>query len=191
MRTRNATTRRAERGTTLLEAIISLAILLVGMLGLVQLQIYGITANGGARAHTNAVQLARELAAGLARLPTTDVRLAGSAGTTGEPPAVFGRILQGDGSGASDAHVYSDAAPIPGTRLDSAIEKDGASTTTPIYVRRWTVWDSFSSGSGVATKVIAVSVIYRERGSPNPREVVLYTQVANRGLFGANISAYN
>jgi hypothetical protein len=187
---RNAQARRSERGLTLLEALVSLSILLVGMLGLVQLQIYGITANAGARAHTNAVQLARELAAGLARLPTSDGRLSGAAGTTGEPPAVFGRILQGDGSAAA-AHVYDDTAPIPGTRLDAAIEKDGSSTTTPMYVRRWTVWDSFSSGSGVATKIIAVSVIYRERGSPYPREVVLYTQVANRGLFGANIAAYN
>lgn len=191
MRTRKATTPRAERGTTLLEALVSLSILLVGMLGLVQLQIYGIAANGGARAHTNAMQLARELAAGLARLPATDTRLTGSSGATGEPPAVFGRILQGDGSAPSDAHRYDDAAPIPGTRLDAAIEKDGSSTTDPMYVRRWTVWDSSTTASGVATKVVAVSVIYRERGSPSPREIMIYTQVANRGLFGANIAAYN
>lgn len=183
--------RSGERGVTLLEAMISLSILLVGLLGLMRLQIYGIVTNGGARMHTVAVQLGRELASGLERLPATDARLSGAVGTGGAPPTVFGYLLTG-GSVGSGAHVhaFSDAVAeaIPGARLNSAVEQDGAE---PAYVRRWSVWDSFVSGSGVATKVIAVSVIYRERGSPRQREVVVYAQVSNRGLFAANVGGYN
>jgi hypothetical protein len=192
--THGHTIRRRERGTTLLEALISLSVLLVGMLGLIHLQVYGLTANGGARAHTVAVQLAKELASGLERVAPTDAQLAGAAGpTVSAPPAPFGTLLQANGSVGTGAHVheFDDAAAIPGARLDTAIERDAADATLPAFRRRWAVWDTFDSGSGVATKVIAVSVVYNERGATSPREVVLYTQVSNRGLFGANIAAYN
>lgn len=188
-----AARRSHERGISLLEAMVSLSILLVGMLGLVHLQIYGITANGGARAHTVAMQLARELASGLAQLDPTDSRIAGDAASDGGAPSAFPSVLLSDGAIATgtNVHAYSDATAIPGTRLDATLERDASDATQPAFHRVWSVWNSSESPTGVATKIIAVSVIYRERGSPFPREVTVYAQVANLGLFGANVSAYN
>jgi hypothetical protein len=39
-------------------------------------------------------------------------------------------------------------------------------------------------------KLIAVSVIYRERRLPRPKEIVVYTANVNRQLLATNIGAY-
>ncbi len=80
---------------------------------------------------------------------------------------------------------------MPGARLDSTLERDPADPTVPIYQRRWTVWNAGVTANGTAAKVIAVSVIYRERTIPTLREVVLYVHSEIRGNFMANINAFN
>jgi type IV pilus assembly protein PilV len=185
--------RRGERGTTLLEAMISLAILLVALVGMARLQVFGMSSTQGARAQTVATQLAAELGGALSRLPAEDARLVGtpSASSTPDvPPANFGRILS-VGTSAAGIHVFDDANPVPGARLDATLERDPADATLPIYRRRWTVWDAGVTSSGTAAKVIAVSVVYRERTLPAPREVVLYVHSEIRGNFMANINAFN
>jgi type IV pilus assembly protein PilV len=187
--------RRTERGFTLLEGMISLSILAVGLLGMMQLQMLGVWDNQGARAQTVATQLARELAAALVQLPIGDARLtAGRAGAS--PPAQFGALL----GLTPDPKViaYSDSSAIPGTRLDASLERDPADATQPAFRRRWMVWDYSPTGvtaNGVdntaASKIIAVSVIYHERRANAPdREVVLFTQRANPGMFLGDVAAY-
>lgn len=187
--------RSGERGSTLLEAMVALSILLVGLLGMARLQIYGLAATQGARAHTIAMQLASELGAALERLPSDDGRISGSHGTTvNDPPANFGRILKSNGTvPTTGVHEWSDDADkvIPGARLESTLERDPANPSQPAFRRRWTVWDTGVTGSGAAAKLIAVSVVYRERGVPNPREVVIYVHSELRGSFMANIAAFN
>jgi prepilin-type N-terminal cleavage/methylation domain-containing protein len=48
----------SQRGFTLVEAMVSIGVLAVGLLGMAQLQIYGIRSNQGARATMRAAQLA-------------------------------------------------------------------------------------------------------------------------------------
>ena len=180
--------RSAPDGFTLLEVMVSLALLLVGMLGLAQLQIYGVTGNQGARAQTLAASLARELATGLERLDPTDSRLAltGSAGSSA--PSGFGSLL----ADATAATVWDDTTPIPGVTLDSTLERDpSASTSQPLYHRRWTVW-GYEPGGGTtaAVRLIAVSVVYRERHLAVPREVLIYTQKIDPQLVMSNVQAY-
>jgi prepilin-type N-terminal cleavage/methylation domain-containing protein len=160
-------------GMTLLEVMISLSILLVGLVGMMQLQIWGIGSNQGARAHTQAMQLARDLAAGLEKLPFDDARLE-STGTT------FGRLVQSDGTLKSGAYDYASSTAIPGVQA----------AVPPEFQRLWTVMNAATTGSGVGVKVIAVSVVYRERRLRDLREVVLYVQQSNRGLIAANAAAY-
>src|SRR5512138_1121538 len=94
MPTAPRTLRRLDRGTTLIEAMVALSILLVGILGMMQLQVVGITSTSGARSHTQALQIARELAAGLEQLSPDDTLLA--ANFTGDtPPSAFGHVLTG------------------------------------------------------------------------------------------------
>ena len=66
----------------------ALVVLLVGVLGLMRLQMVGFHANQAARVHTQALQVARELALGLERLDWADARVA-SKGTPGRH-AAFG-----------------------------------------------------------------------------------------------------
>lgn len=182
--------RRLERGTTLLEAMIALAILLVGLLGMAQLQFYGMNATQGARARTIATQLASELAGALGRLDAADPHLDGVAGpddTT--PPATFGDLLP-LGVPTTGVHVWSDSDPVPGAHLDASLEGDPENPGQPLYHRRWTVWNTGVAAAGVAAKLVAVSVIYRERGIPRPREVVVYVSSQVTGSFMANINAF-
>jgi type IV pilus assembly protein PilV len=183
--------RRGERGVTLLEAMIALSILLVGLLGMARLQIWGMSATQGARAQTIATQLAAELGAGLMRLDAKDPRLSGASGATSStPPSAFGRLLQ-VGTTGSLVHTFDDANPVPGARLSATLERDPSSSADPVYQRRWTVWDVAVTSSGTASKVIAVSVIWRERTLPVPREVVLYVHSEAQGSYLSNINAFN
>jgi type II secretory pathway pseudopilin PulG len=195
MRTNRRFPRSGARGSSLLEAMIALAILLVGLLGMMRLQFYGMSATQGARAQTVATQLATELAAGLERLSADDLRLTGSSGATDStPPATFGYILGAGGSvptTGANLHTYQDSNPIPGVRLDATLERDPEDSTKPIYQRSWTVWDAGTTTGGAASKVIAVSVIYRERTLSQRREIVVYAHSAVTGSFMANLNAFN
>lgn len=196
-------TAASARGTTLLEAMIALTVLLVGLLGMARLQIYGVNSTQGARAQTIAAEYANELAGALSRLPASDARLSASpGGTTTSPPPLYGRLLPlgitPDGAAPAGVHEWSDTfatstPAISGVRLDAAIERDPehAAAGIPLYRRRWTVWDAGVAANGTAAKLIAVSVIWRERGSAARREVVLYVNSEVKGSFMANINAFN
>lgn len=170
------------RGATLIEAMVAIAILTVGLLGLMQLQVLGIYSNQGARANTTAAQLGRELLTGLEALPPGDGLLA----TT----SAFGPLLQANGTAATGATAFSDATPVPGVRLDATLERDPQDGTVPIYRRRWTVQELGDTGTGPAVRRLAVSVIWRERGLSRPRELILYGSRANPGLILSNAAAY-
>jgi type IV pilus assembly protein PilV len=173
----------------LLEVMVALTVLAVGLLGMMRLQILGITANGGARATTQAGQLATELAAALERLEFIDHQLDGASGDT--QPTPFGRLLGGDLS-AAHVHTWSDSQPMLGVRLDSTLLPDPYDSSKPQFVRRWAVWDYMTNTptGQAAAKVISVSVIYKERGNPVERELVVLTQKANVGQVVSLVAAY-
>jgi hypothetical protein len=172
--------------------MIALVILLVGILGLAKLQVYGMGSTQGARAQTIASELAVELANGLTLLVPGDARLSGS--SSGPPdysaPPTFGALVP-LGIPSTGVHVYDDGSPIPQTRPDAQLERDPTDPTKPIYQRRWTVWDAVVTGDPNSTaKIIAVSVIWRERNLANPREIVTYYHSELRGGFMANLNAF-
>jgi len=170
------------RGVTLLEVMIAMAILTVGLLGMMHFQIVGITGNNGGRMHTIAAQLAQELVSGVERLQFGDPLVAptGSSGPTAPTP--FGPVLDVDGEVTAGAHEWSDASPMPGVRLSTEIP--------PEFERRWTVWAySPTPGALPAAKLVAVSVIYQEPSIRYRREIVLYTQLSDVGTVLFNITA--
>jgi len=191
---RDLGTRRSERGVTLLEALVSLTILLVGIVGMMQLQIVGITADAGARSQTQAYQLARELAAALERLDVFDPLLEPHANTPA-PPDGFGHVLLPSGEVATDGvTAWDDASAIPGVTTDADLLAsaggDPLDATVPRFQRRWSIWQSQTAATEGGVKLVAVSVTYREKALPGLREVVLLTQVSNPGLSSAFASAY-
>lgn len=184
----------SQRGVTLLEAVISLAVLLIGIVGMMQLQIVGVTADAGARAQTQALQLARELAAGLEKLDPSDALLAHHY-SGASPPSAFGHLLLPDGTVASSAATaWDDARPLPGVRSDATLlaaeGSDPDDPSAPRYRRRWSVWQLETAALTGGVKLVAVSVTYREKALPGTREVVLLAQVSNTGLYSAFASAY-
>ncbi len=186
--------RQGDRGLTLIESMISLAILTIGMLGLMHLQVFGITSNQGGRARTQAAQLARELAAALERLDPLDPLLnptltapEPAAGTSG--PAGFGGLL----GATSNSRPWSDtylSGQMTSVTPDSSLERDPENASVPVFARRWSVWQIQTANTTSAVRLVAVSVVYRERTMPQRREVVLYTQVTNPGAAVVNASAY-
>lgn len=174
--------RRAPRGFSLLEVIVALSVLLIGLLGMMQLQIFGIGANAGGRRHTVATELAQELAAGMERLSFNDPALLPLGSTGPTAPAGFGRLVVGNTLDPSPALEWSDSSPIPGVRSAAEVGDQ--------YERRWTVWGySPAAGSPPAVKIVAVSVVYREAGLQVPREVLLYTQIHDPAALAANLAA--
>lgn len=185
------------RGVTLIEVTVALAILLIGLLGMLKLQFMGMGANHAARAQTMATQVARELVAGLERVPLDSPLLtANGAGATA--PSSFGPLTTGPASRATGARAYDDASPPPGTRTNAQLTAERADMA---FDRRWTVWDYQPDnvaltgvGNGAAAKLVAVSVRYTYHqtgpGGAGSGEVVLYLQRANPGLFLGGVAAY-
>jgi len=175
--------RRASSGFSLLEVMVALSVLLIGLVGMMQLQIFGIGANAGGRKHTVATELAQELAAGMERLAFNDPILTPTGGTGPTAPDGFGRLVTGNTLDDSVATAWADASPIAGVRSDA--EAGGAQ-----YERRWTVWGySPAAGSPPAVKLVAISVVYHEAGWQAPREVLLYTQIHDPAAIAANLAA--
>lgn len=182
--------RSTPRGTTLLEAVIALTILLIGLVGMMRLQVWGSNSDEGARSHTQATQLGQELLTGLQRLPLADPRLAQQFTGTTAPPG-FGELFKGGSLATTPFAVWSDGSPIPGVTPDSELTprtgKDSVDGSLPRFQRRWTVWMPTTPMTTDSTKLIAVSVSWRERGFPQMREVVLYGTVVNPAAVTAFI----
>jgi type IV pilus assembly protein PilV len=175
-------TRSQARGTTLLEAVIALSILLIGLVGMLRLQAWGANSDEGGRSYTRAMQVGQELLAGLQQLPIDDPRLAEQfTGITS--PAEFGHLLVGGKVASSAFKAWSDSSPIPGVTLDAKFIAETATdpldASLPRFQRRWTVWMPTTPITINSSKVIAVSVMWRERGFPQLHEVVLYGSAIN------------
>lgn len=184
------------RGLTLIEVTVALAILLVGLLGMLKLQLMAMGANHAARVQTQASQVARELVAGLERLPVTS-GLLDATGSGATAPPNFGPLQFGPAARVSAAHAYDDASPVPGTRTNAQLAAQGDVQ----YDRRWTVWDyqpagvqASGVGNGAAAKIVAVSVRYTFHqggpGGPGSGEVVQYLTRGSPGMFLGDVAAY-
>ncbi len=178
---------RTNGGYTLIEVMVSLAILMVGMLGMMQFQVLSLYWNQSGRAQSRATELALELQAGLEDLAYTDPRLAVTGGTWGTtPPTPFGSLL--GSTSLAGATAWSDSNPIPGVTPDSQLERDPLNPAQPLYVRRWTVWGYTGMTSmNAGSLIIAISVVYHDKATAHQKEVVVYTERTNQAAIFANI----
>lgn len=172
--------RSPERGSTLIEAVIALSVLLVGLVGMAELQVWGMSSNQGATGQAYALELARELASGLQQLQYNDPLLTPT--VTDPPPANFGKVIQTNGSFNwaaftqwNDQDAAINGGPMGNVRLNAAIPTSKVTANQPGYQRSWSVW----APGGMAAqycKVISVSVVYYERAFLQPNEVTLLIQ---------------
>jgi type IV pilus assembly protein PilV len=186
----NPSTRGAARGTTLLEAVIALSILLIGLVGMLRLQMASANSDEGGRSHTQALQFGQELLARLQQLDPADGRLTAQyTGTT--VPSAFGHLLDSGGVVTSSPFTqWSDgmATTLPGVTTDASLL--ARTVTDPIdgkvrFQRRWTVFLPTTPLGANGSKLIAVSVTWRERGYTGLREIVLYGNVVNPAYAAA------
>jgi prepilin-type N-terminal cleavage/methylation domain-containing protein len=173
--------RPRERGFSLLEVMIAMSILLVGLLGMMRLQVWGMYSNQGARAQMQATQLARELVTAVGRVPFDDSRI-------GQTVAPVGSVLTTGGAIVTGVRDSTLLETLPGVRPDAALEHGPSG----LVYRRFVTVQPIVDGTGATStgaKLIGVSVVFTERGSPLPREVLMFVSRSNVAQLATNVAS--
>ncbi len=162
------TTPSAERGFSLLEAMIALVIMLVGMLGLAGLQVVGVRANHFGKRMAEASSLSVDLADQINNWNYADTRLAPRATVTS--PTDPGILAMDLGRGAATAYTveYSDLAGdanatnagVLATNYQG-ISSDVLHNGSPDYVRYWNVYQ-YSDATGSNGLLVQIFVRWKE-----------------------------
>ncbi|MBF5042810.1 hypothetical protein FGE12_10435 [Aggregicoccus sp. 17bor-14] len=172
----------AQRGTTLVEAMIAMGVVLVGLLGFASLQIITSRANVFNKRMAQATTVAQELAENMRGWPYADSRLSpGTAITSLADTNLTSGWDLGRAATPSPTPQFSDsvltAANYRGLALDA--DRDG----TAEFTRYWNVYAANLTGGGQANgKLIQIIVRWKEPGlgfrqvttmayKPNPQAV--------------------
>jgi type II secretory pathway pseudopilin PulG len=164
-------TLRNQRGTTLVEALVAMTILLVAAAGTLGLQLQGVRMDSDARHITRATAIAQDLIDQIALWPYTDPRLANATtandATYADPNAAF------EAAGAPPADHDETHLALGGTNWL------GIPTLDSGYERYWNVaYPDDANGNGTADAV-RVAVIVRWPVGAGFRRVVLISTKAN------------
>lgn len=119
--------RSDDRGFTIIEVMIAIAIFAIGFLAVSSMQISAITNNANSRNSTTVITIAKDRAEELMALPYDDVNLVGSAAPgTNYAPATNADLIDNDEDGQIDeagetGHItiswtVVDDTPLPGTK---------------------------------------------------------------------------
>lgn len=168
---------RAPRGFTLLESFIALAVLAIGMMGLLQLTAVGVRANFMGKRMAEAEELAHDLAEQVTHWDYSDARLAVGSGNLGITALDSTKITQTPFTtswdlGRSDATAYKvQYAEMPGDGnavsanaltlgvvAYAGVSGDVAKDGSYIFNRYWNVY-SFNGG-----KLVQIFVRWKEPG---------------------------
>jgi len=172
-RTKN---RNAASGFTMVEAIITMAVLVIAFTGFATLQVVGVQANYFGDRLIQASELATDLAENIERWPYTDPRLTPGSTLTGSSAmsstAITGTWDLGSRSSTSYRAQYSDLANDPNATnpgvlaanyqgLSSDVNLDGI----PDFIRYWNVYAIDFSSSGTSNGLfIQIIVRWKQPG---------------------------
>ncbi len=164
-------TQAAPRGFTVIEALITMVVLIIALLGFATLQIVGVQANYFGDRLVQASELATDLAENIRRWPYTDPRLTPSATLVGpsamSAPTITGTWDLGTSPTTTSKAQYSDLANDPNATnvgaltanyqgLSSDVNGDGV----PDFIRYWNVYAIDLSNSGTPNGLL-VQIIVR------------------------------
>ena len=173
---------RGDRGATIIEAMVSLVVLAIGMLGLASLQIVGVRANFFGKQLGTASELALDLAEGSARWDYTDARLAPTGPTISSTSAtqVTDRwdLFRADAVPSTAKHQFGEAPTSvdPSNALTPSALALGATTYKGLsgdvlrdgsyqFRRYWTVYNvDFSALGTPQGKLVQIVVRWKEPG---------------------------
>ncbi len=163
--------RVAPRGTTLIEALITMVVLIIALLGFATLQVVGVQANYFGDRLVQASGLATDLAENIRRWPYTDPRLTPLSTLVGpsamSAPTITGTWDLGTSSTTTSKAQYSDLPSDPNATnvgaltanyqgLSSDVNNDGI----PDFIRYWNVYAIDLSNSGTPNGLL-VQIIVR------------------------------
>lgn len=161
------------RGFTLIEAMISMAVLLVSVLALASMQVMGSRTNRFGDRMVQASALATDLAGNVQRWSYDDTRLnLLSTVNSADDPAIQNKWDLGRAAATSYTVEYSDlagdtnatTAGALGTSylgLSSNVDRTGA----PDFIRYWNVYGiNLTGGSGEDGKLVQIIVRWKEPG---------------------------
>lgn len=192
-----ANRRRAERGFTLIESFIALAVVAIGMLGMLSLQVVGVRANFMGKSMAQADELARDLSEHIAAWDFNDPRLKTtfSLDSTSINGDAFvsswdlGRSVATTNTSVATGSVstvtmqYAEAASDANATVSSAFSTgtapySGLAADTTKYLRYWNVYN-YSGG-----KLIQIYVRWKEPGL-GYRQVAISTFKQAVFIFGS------
>ena len=163
--------RRKRRGFTMIEAMITMAVLVIAFTGFATLQVIGVQANYFGDRLVQASELSTDLAENIERWPYTDSRLTPLLTLSGpnalSSTAITGSWDLGTASATSYRAQYSDLANDPNASnpgalatnyqgLSSDVNGDGI----PDFIRYWNVYAIDLSNSGTPNGLL-VQIIVR------------------------------
>jgi prepilin-type N-terminal cleavage/methylation domain-containing protein len=173
--------RSSERGFTLIESMLAMAIMLVGAVGLGSLYTTGIRMNGDARRMTRATAIAQDLVSNIALWPYNEASgspLANAStandGDVGDSAYAF----QGDANPLGDGLADHGEADL--TAMGTAWTGLPAAELGGVYERYWNVRYVDTNGNGV-NDLAQIAVIVRWPHGGGWRRVVLLTAKVNPG----------
>jgi Tfp pilus assembly protein PilV len=175
------TLRRTQRGTSLIEAMIAMAVLLVGMAGFASLQVISVRANHFAKRISVASALAVDLTENVNRWGYTDTRLTPYSTITScttanmqlcfDDTTVVTRWEMGSAPAPLYTAQYSDAnfgatwqgVPVVTGGTPTTVGADPDRDGVPEFTRFYNVYEIDPAGSGIpAGKLVQVVVRWRE-----------------------------
>jgi Tfp pilus assembly protein PilV len=186
-----AHSRAAQRGTTILEAMIAMAIVLVGLLGFAGLQIITSRANQFNKRMSQATAVATDLSESIKRWSYTDPRLETTAAVTRlDDDSIKDSWDLGRSADLATKQQFSDKAGDTNAAASGALATDyqGVSTDTdgddqPDFTRYWNVYALDQGSSGTPNgKLVQIIVRWKEPGfgfrqvttmayKPNPQSI--------------------
>ncbi|HET9597337.1 MAG TPA: prepilin-type N-terminal cleavage/methylation domain-containing protein [Anaeromyxobacteraceae bacterium] len=162
---------RNQRGTTLLEALVAMTVLLVGAAGMLSMHMQGVRIEGDARRITRATAIAQDLMDQIALWPYTDPRLANSNGLNDATYADPNLAFEAAGAPPAD-HGEADLTLGSTTWFGIPALESG-------YERYWNVAYVDDANGNSTWDAVRVAVIVRWRVGTSYRRVVLIGMKAN------------
>jgi type II secretory pathway pseudopilin PulG len=186
-----AAARAAQRGTSILEAMIAMAIVLVGLLGFAGLQIVTSRANQFNKRMSQATAVAMDLAENVKRWPYTDPRLETVAAVTSlEDESIEDSWDLGRSADLETKQHFSDKVSDPNASSSGALETGYQGVSTDAdgdgkadFTRYWNVYALDVGSSGTPNgKLVQIIVRWKEPGfgfrqvttvafKPNPQSI--------------------
>lgn len=172
---------RSARGTTLLEAMIAMVVLLIGAIGVIGAHRQGLRLASDARRLTRASAIAQDLVDQIALWPYGDPRLArGPRSTLADNDIGDSAFLFETGASTSTLADHGDADLTLGGTQWNGIPTAVIQGTAPRFERYWNVaYVDDMDGDGVWDLARIAVIVRWVEGASTYRRIVAYTTKAN------------